>query len=85
MSKNNKVKKKAPKIYSKEVKKNLEDLEWQKAQFHSNRVQGMDSVMEMKLKIEYIKYLKAELANYQKEVNILRQSIKENEGKTETA
>ena len=75
MSKKNRVKKDSTKIYSKEVKKKLEDLAWQKTQFQSNQKPVMDNIQEMRLKIELIKYLNAELVNYQNEVNLLKQSL----------
>lgn len=84
MSKNNRAKKESTKIYAKEVKKNLEDLEWHKTQFQSTKKPATDNIQEMRLKIELIKYLSAELENYQKEVNLLKQSLNGNEGKTKT-
>ncbi len=84
MSKNNRSKKEPAKIYSKEVKKNLDDLAWQKTQFQSNKKPVMDNIQEIKLKIELIKYLNAELANYQKEVNLLKQLQNGNDCKTKT-
>ncbi len=84
MSKNSRTKKESTKIYVEEVKKNLEDLEWQKKQFQSNRKAVIDNVQEIRLKIELIKYLNAELANYQKEADILRQSLNGNDTKTKT-
>lgn len=84
MSKNNKGKKDQPKIYSKEVKKNLDDLEWQKAQFQSNQKPVIDNIQEIRLRAELLKYLNAELAIYQQEVNHLKQFMKENGVKTKT-
>lgn len=84
MSKNNKGKKEPPKIYSKEVKKNLDDLEWQKARFQSSQKPVIDNIQEIRLRTELLKYLNAELAIYQQEVNHLKQSLKENGVKTNT-
>ena len=84
MSKN-RTKKESKKYYSKEVKKNLDDLEWQKTQFHSNRKPAMVNIQEIKLKIELIKYLNAEMTNYQNEINLLKQSLYGNESQTKTA
>jgi hypothetical protein len=84
MSKNNKGKREPPKIYSKEVKKNLDDLEWQKTQFQSNQKPVIDNIQEIRLRTELIKYLNSELAIYQQEVNLLKQSLKENRVKIKT-
>jgi hypothetical protein len=84
MSKNNRIKKETKKYYSKEVKKNLDDLEWQKTQFHSNRKPAMVNIQEIRLKIELIKYLNAELVNYQNEISLLKQSLYGNDGQTKT-
>ena len=79
MSKNKKAeKKKSPKFYSKEITQDLRDLECEKAQFQISRNTSEDSTEEIQLKIELIKYLSAELENYQKEVSFLKQSLKEN-------
>ena len=82
MSKKTKAKKESPKIYTKEVKQNLDDLEWQKNQFQSNRKPAVDNIQEIRLKVELIKYLSAELTNYQKELSLLKQSLKQDERKT---
>jgi hypothetical protein len=84
MSKNSKTKKEIKKYYSKEVKKNLDALEWQKTQFHSNRKPAMVNIQEIRLKIELIKYLNAELVNYQNEIRLLKQSLYGNDGQTKT-
>jgi len=84
MSKN-RTKKESKKYYSKVVKKNLDDLEWQKTQFHSNRKPAMVNIQEIKLKIELIKYLNAEMTNYQNEIDLLKQSLYGNESQTKTA
>jgi len=79
MSKNHKAeKKKSTKFYSKEITKDLHDLEYEKAQFKISKNSSEDSAEEIQLKIELIKYLNAELENYQKEVSFLKQSLKEN-------
>ena len=75
MIKNSRTKKESKRIYAKEVKENLEDLAWQKTQLQSNKKTAMDNIQEIRLKIELIRYLDAELANYQKEVNLLKQSL----------
>lgn len=84
MSKNNKTKKPSTKIYAKEVKENLDDLAWQKTQFQLSRKPAVDSVQEIRLKIELIKYLNAELANCQEEANFLKQTRNENNTDTKT-
>jgi hypothetical protein len=85
MSNKNRTKKESTRIYAEEVKKkNLDDLAWQKTQFQSNQKPVIDNIQEIRLKIELIKYLNAELANYQKEVNFLKQSLNEKENKTKT-
>ena len=78
MTKNNRNQKASTKIYAKEVKENLDDLAWQKTQFETNRKPALDSVQEIRLKIELIKYLNAELVNCQEEANFLKQSLNEN-------
>ena len=84
MSKKNRTKKEPAKFYAKEVKNSLDDLEWQKTQFQSNKKPALDNIQEMRLKMELIKYLNAELANYQKEINFLKQSLNGNDSKTKT-
>ena len=77
MSENKLAKQALKEKYQKEIEHNLDDLKKKQAPPQPARGEAFEKVEEVRLTIELIKYLTAELANTKAELFLLKKSMKE--------